>query len=109
MYDLKVISLENCPYSINIEKLLKHNKIKHNLIRVSAEEKDKFKTNKINTFPQFYLEKNKQTILLGGNNDLKEILEISKNKKLNEMVINLNKKFPELEKKILLRILELFI
>jgi len=108
-YQLKVISLDGCPYSQNTEKLLKEFKIPNNLIRINAMEKEKYKNNLIRTFPQIYLEKNGQSILLGGNSDLEEIIDIKKEKDLNKMIQKLGNKYRDLSKKTILRILELFI
>lgn len=107
IYQLKVISLEGCPYSQNTEKLLTD--YKYNLVRINAKEKEKYKTDKIKTFPQIYLEKNGQAILLGGNNDLEDIMKIIKLKNLEQMKNGLKTKYPELSIKTILRLIEVFL
>lgn len=73
MYYLKIISLENCPYSEAIENLVKNNKIKHKIISVNQSEKGKYKSDRIDTFPQVFLEKeySSSSVLLGGYTKLK--------------------------------------
>ncbi len=74
MYQLKIYSLEDCPYSMNAEKLLKNNNIDFNLIKVSHDEKDHYKeVNKMNTFPQIFLETNQENIKIGGYSELNDI------------------------------------
>lgn len=110
MYNLKVISLQGCPYSQNTESLLKKYNIQHNLQRINPNEKDKFKTNQISTFPQIYLVKNNQTRLLGGNNDLTEIISMIKaQKNINNMSESFKNKYPHFTKKLILRTLQTFL
>jgi len=108
MYQLKVISLQGCPYSQNTEKLLEQNKITYELIRITAMEKEKYKSNLIATFPQIYLTKNNQSLLLGGNSDLEEIIKNIKLKDINLIKNNLQKKYPKFSEKAILRLIEVF-
>lgn len=108
MYQLKVISLQGCPYSQNTEKLLEQMKITYELIRITAMEKEKYKSNLITTFPQIYLTKNNQSLLLGGNNDLEEIIKNIRLKDINLIKNNLKRKYPKFSEKAILRLIEVF-
>ena len=107
---LKVIVLENCPYSIAAVELLNNYKIKFNKIIVSREEKEKYKTEEISTFPQIYISNNSEQILLGGYSDIEEIVNIiNQSKNLDKIKKKLNIKYSKnVDKKIILRIIELF-
>jgi glutaredoxin len=77
-YYLDIVYLEGCPHSKAALDLLINKNIKHNLISVSYNNKDTYKTNLISTFPQLYLKKNNNngSLLLGGNSDLQQIYNI---------------------------------
>jgi glutaredoxin len=94
MYQLKIYSLEGCPYSMNAEKLLKNNNIDFNLIKVSYDEKDHYKQlNKMNTFPQIFLETNQENIKIGGYSDLNDIYNtINDNTTFDNMLSKLRTK-----------------
>jgi glutaredoxin len=109
MYQLKVISLQGCPYSQNTENLLNQLKIDYDLNRINAIEKDKYKSNLISTFPQIYLTKNNQSLLLGGNSDLEEIIKNINLKNINQIKFNLSKKYPKFSEKAILRLIEVFL
>ncbi len=111
-YELKVIVLENCPYSIAAAELLTNHNIKFKKILVNQETKHKYKTEEISTFPQIYLI-NKDSIntqiLLGGYSNLEEIMNIiNSSTKLDTIKNKLNKKYSSFDKKTILRIIELF-
>lgn len=110
MYYLKVIVLENCAYSIAARELLKSQNIKHKLVIVSQNEKNKFKTDNINTFPQVYLNKKhtKGNLLLGGFNDLNNAFIEFKSQKISDNKINEFMKKYSWEKKSTLRLIQLF-
>ena len=59
MYYLFIVVLENCGYSKAAVELLNNYKIKYKSIIIKQEEKSKYITNEINTFPQIYLKKKK--------------------------------------------------
>jgi len=108
MYIIKLISLNNCPYSIAAEELLKN--IKNvKIIRVGQNNKNKYKNKEISTFPQIYLIKNNKNLLLGGYSDIKEINDILSLSDMDKMIKNLGKKYQKFEKKILLRIIQIFL
>ena len=83
--------LENCPYCNNALSLLKSHKIKHTKIVVENKEeiKNKYKKqNKMSTFPQIFLQINKDKIMkIGGYTDLEELMGICENiKKSNHKI-----------------------
>lgn len=109
-YSLDVFVLENCHYSNAALELIDNYNLKNkNIIKISYEDKEKYKTDLINTFPQIYLKKNntKGTLLLGGYNDLKELYD----KFYNKYNTNTNTKYindhPNISEKSLLRVIEL--
>ena len=108
-YYIQLNSLIGCPYCIEVENLLKKNNINFKIIHISPTEKHLYKNEEISTFPQLYLKKenSKGQILLGGNSDFKEILNV-KNKDLSLQLRILNQKYPKISKKTKLRIIELF-
>lgn len=111
-YVLKVIVLENCPYSIAAAEMLTNYNIKFKKILVNQETKHKYKTEQISTFPQIYLI-NKDTennqLLLGGYSNLEEIFNImNSSTKLETIKNKLNKKYLLFNKKSILRIIEIF-
>lgn len=75
--------LNECPYCNKALSTLKENNIKHKSIIVenNEEEKNKYKKqNKMNTFPQIFLQVNKDNyIKVGGNDNLQELLQLCKN------------------------------
>jgi hypothetical protein len=79
-YFIKAILLDGCPYSINANNLIMKNNIPNESIWVSSTNKEVYKTDQIQTFPQIYLcKKNKAgTLLLGGYNDLNNIYNLVK-------------------------------
>jgi glutaredoxin len=107
---LKVIVLKNCPYSIAAVELLTNNKIPFKKIVVTQETKYKYKTKEISTFPQIYILNKSEQILLGGYSDIEEIVNIiNQSKNLDKIKKKLNIKYSKnVDKKIILRIIELF-
>ena len=102
-YTLKSIVLKNCPYSNALVETLKNNNIKANIITVTSENKEKYKTKYISTFPQLYLMKNnKEELLIGGYDETKKILDIIHNEnELDNIKEKLNLIYPNNNKKIL--------
>ena len=78
MYYLKIISLQGCPYSEAVEKLVKNNKIESKIIKINQYEKEKFKSSNIDTFPQVYLKKKYSSgdLLIGGYATLKSYYDL---------------------------------
>ena len=113
MYKLKVYSLEGCYFSKSAESLLKNNNIEFDLISVSYDEKDQYKSkNKMNTFPQVFLETSKETIKIGGFTELNSIFNIINDKTPFDQVISklkttLSFEESENEKKNILRVISI--
>jgi glutaredoxin len=76
MYYLKVISLIGCPYSEKALKLIKNYNINNKITYIDYNEKDKYITDDIQTFPQIYLMKEHMNghKLIGGCSDLEECI-----------------------------------
>jgi len=72
--------LKGCPYCNNALMLLKENNIKHKAIVVEDKDKEKYKKiNKMNTFPQIFINIDSNNYFkIGGNDDLVETMEIVK-------------------------------
>lgn len=114
MYYLKVILLEGCPYCEKTKNILNKYNFKKNIITVDRNDKDKWKTNKINTFPQIFLMKynDKNHLHIGGYDDLKYIEnQISKltDKNLSEIKKKIKNKYSHISNKASLRLIQLFI
>ena len=109
MYYLFVVILENCPYSIDVINLLNILEIKYKYLIVKINEKEKYKTEEINTFPQIYLKKNtNDSLLLGGFNDLEYFIKKFKNQKYDKKNILIFKnKYKYWHEKPILRLLEI--
>ncbi len=109
MYYFDFYYLKNCPYSEKAKQLLDLKNIKYNLINVDQKNKELYKNNLINTFPQIYLKKynSKGSVLLGGFNDLFFISSNITND-LDSTVKILRSKNNNLSKKASLRLIELF-
>lgn len=110
--ELVVYSLENCYYSMSAEDFLnenyvdKKNKKTYRLQRVNQENKMSYKEyNKMNTFPQIFLESSNDKIKIGGYNDLKEIVGILKNKKNNfdDILSKLNSRYDKRDALVLIK------
>jgi glutaredoxin len=109
-YILKVIVLENCPYSMAAVELFNNYNIEFKQITVNHDTKHKYKTNIISTFPQIYIVDKDEELLIGGYSDIEEIINIiNKNKNLTNIKKKINKKYTNFDKKIILRIIEIFI
>ena len=109
-YYIKVISLEGCPYSINLEKLIEENKIiNKKIIKINHNNKNLYKSDLINTFPQVYLKKynSKGNLLLGGYEDFNNFIKNFKNNNLDLTKINNFMKIKKWSKKATLRLIQL--
>ena len=115
MYKLKVYSLEGCPYSMNAESLLKNNNIDFDLIKVSYDDKDQYKQkNKMNTFPQIFLDTSKEIVKIGGYTELNSIFNMindntSFDRTLSELKKNLSFENSLNEKKNILRVISILL
>ena len=77
-YYLHLVILQNCPYSIAAKELLEnHPHIKTIITSVNNTNKENYKTDEIDTFPQIYLKKkNKQgSLLIGGYTEFKKLFD----------------------------------
>jgi len=111
MYNIELIVLDGCPYCIATEELLKNKNVQYDLIRVNQKNKEKFKNDEIQTFPQIYLIKKNSNgkLLLGGYTDLKKVLEILEHKNLDKTIKDFQKYYPNWSKKAILRLAEIII
>ena len=110
MYYLFVVTLDNCPWSKAAIDLLNSFKIKYKHLKVNQNNKEKYKTSEINTFPQIYLKKNSSndSLLLGGYNNLKDFIDTFINQKYDDNKINLfQQKYHMWHKKPILRLIEI--
>jgi glutaredoxin len=104
-YELKIIVLENCPYSIAAVELLENYNISFKKTIVTQETKFKYKTPEIDTFPQVFM----NDILLGGYNDINEIINIINSSSNLKIIKNkIMKKYNKLNERSVLRIIQLF-
>jgi len=89
-YSLKLILLQNCEYSIAANELIQSHKIPSQIHWISQIQKNLYINNKIQTFPQIYLNKfnSKGNLLLGGYTDLKSFIDTFKGTKLLDFNIN---------------------
>lgn len=77
MSKIKAFCLENCYFSENAKLLLNNNNIEFNLVNVKSEGKDFYKQiNKMNTFPQIFLETENESLKIGGYDDFNKLINI---------------------------------
>lgn len=107
MYSLKVYVLNNCYYCNQTKLLLKNNSIKAKIITVKEDQKDKYKSKDINTFPMIYLVKKNKKILIGGYDKLTLIINQINNKSLTKQISYIKKELPTWKKKDILRLLSI--
>lgn len=108
-YFLKIILLENCPYSIALDQLVKNINIPNNIIWISQNNKNKFKSNNIETFPQIYLNKfnSKDSLLFGGYDDFNDFYLQFKSQKISDDKIKYYMNKLKWSKKAILRLIQL--
>jgi glutaredoxin len=108
-YYLKVIILEGCPYGNKTKKLLNENNIQTKYVYIDHENKENYKTEDIQTFPQIYLNKynSKGNLLLGGSSDLEDFISTFKNKQYNVKNVNNFMEKYKWSKKAVLRLIQL--
>jgi len=73
--------LNGCPYCSRSLQLLKQYKIKHKEIIVEQEEKEHYKKqNRMNTFPQIFMQIDTNNFMkIGGSSELEEIINQTNN------------------------------
>jgi glutaredoxin len=108
-YYIKAIMLENCPYSIAAGELLKTHNIPNKMIWITQNDKDKYVTDMISTYPQIYLKKynNNQHLLLGGHDDLSNFISNFLSQKLTDTNLNTFSQKYNWSKKATLRLIQL--
>ncbi len=109
MYYFNAILLDECPYSINAKRLLEQYNINHKIIIVTQHNKEKYKNDKIKTFPQIYLKKENSVgnVLIGGYDELNSLINLSNNKKFNNDIVNSIMNKYKISKKTSLRLYQL--
>jgi glutaredoxin len=107
MNKIKIISLENCPYSIAAEDFFNKKNLKFILIKVNQETKNNYKK-KLDTFPQIYLVNNNKEKLLGGFNKIQEINQNLFKVDVDSCMKYLNKNFSNFSRKDKLRLIQIF-
>lgn len=111
-YYLFIVALKHCPYSEAAIDLVKKHNISHDILIVTADDKDKYKTEEISTFPQVYLKKHGSygSLLLGGFSDLEfahNFIKTITNENLEQKYNEFGKK-KNWNKKQFYRLVELF-
>jgi hypothetical protein len=113
-YYLYAVILKNCPYSTAGHELINSfNHIEKKFSIIQAREKDKYKTEYINTFPQIYLKRHNTngTQLIGGYSEFKSIVETfyhnTDNLNIENKVNDFLKENSSWNKKSFLRLIEL--
>jgi glutaredoxin len=107
---LHAIILNNCPYSIALDELLNNYNISFKKIVINQNNKYKYKTKLIDTFPQLYLMYNNKKYLIGGYSISKEIIENIKNSdNLDIIKNNIQNLLPHFNNKQILRLTQLII
>jgi hypothetical protein len=109
-YYLYAVILDGCPFSMNALKLLNtYPKINKSITIINQDEKNKYKTEQINTFPQIYLKKydSKGSLLIGGYTELTNMFNTFHYKYNINDVNDFIKKNNLWSRKALLRFIEL--
>ena len=112
MNELKVISLNGCPFSMAAVELIESikntpsSKINIKIVNVSQEEKSNYKNDMIDTFPQVYF----NDTLIGGYDSFNELyLSIKGETSLDEMINIIKTKTKIKERKGMLRFIKFLI
>ena len=108
-YSLKIILLQNCGYSIAANELIQLHKIPSQTHWITQSEKELYVNDKIQTYPQIYLNKfnSKGNLLLGGYTDLKSFIDTFKGSKLSDSNVNDFMNKSKWSKKSTLRLIQL--
>jgi glutaredoxin len=109
-YYLYGVILDGCPYSIGAKNFLDdYTNIEKEYIIINQTEKEKYKTEDIQTFPQIYLKKKNTTgsLLIGGFNDIKHIFELFHKKYEKKTLTQFLTKYRSISKRSALRLIEL--
>lgn len=109
-YYINAIILNGCGYSKAANDLLdKYSNIKKTYVFVDYAEKDKYKTDLIETFPQIYLKKENTnySLLLGGYSELQSFINTFYGNYDDNIINKFMKNNPLWSKKGTLRLIEL--
>jgi glutaredoxin len=109
-YYLYCVILKNCPYSEAAHTFLNsYNNIKKEFTFINQNEKENYKTKKINTFPQIYLKKynSNGTQLIGGYTEIKNFFNEFYGKYNNDIITKFLSNNNLWSKKTTLRLVEL--
>jgi glutaredoxin len=109
-YYLYGVILDGCPYSIGAKNFLdNYTNIEKEYIIINQTEKEKYKTEQINTFPQIYLKKKNTngTQLIGGFDDIKNVFNLFYGKYEKKTLEKFSKKYMSISKRSALRLIEL--
>ena len=109
-YYINAIILDGCGYSKAANDLLdKYSNIKKQYVFVNYDEKDKYKTELIQTFPQIYLKKenSNNNLLLGGYSELQNFINTFYGKYNDKQLDEFIRINPRWSKKGTLRLIEL--
>ena len=113
MTKIKAYCLENCFFSENAKLLLNNNNIEFDLVNVKYENKEEYKKlNKMNTFPQIFLETGNESLKIGGYDDFNKLVNIiNENKNFDNIYYkfknNLNLNNSKNEKRNVLKIISI--
>ena len=91
MSSIVIYSLNGCGYSRSSVGILENRGVKAKIYNIEWEQKEDIKKqNKMSTFPQIFLEYNKNRFKIGGDSELKNIISLIDNTKntgnFNKMV-----------------------
>jgi hypothetical protein len=109
-YYINAVILNGCGYSKAAKELLdKYTNINKKYIFVNYDEKDKYKTDLIQTFPQIYLKKENtmNSLLLGGYTELQNFIDTFYGKYDDDKINKFMRKNVSWSKKGTLRLIEL--
>jgi glutaredoxin len=108
-YFIKALLLEGCSYSIATHELIKNHQIPADITWIEQANKENYKNELINTFPQIYLKKinNNGNLLLGGYTELEYFISTFLGQKISETNINNWIEKTKWSKKSTLRLIQL--
>jgi hypothetical protein len=108
-YFLKLILLKECFYSKAAHKLSQTYKLPVEINWINQTNKENYKTEQINTFPQIYLKKKNSngSLLLGGYQELENCINIFYGHEISEQNINNFMNKTKWSKKSSLRLIQL--
>lgn len=109
MYYIHTVLLDGCQYSISAKNLLDKYNINYKATNVNHTNKDLFKTDNLQTFPQIFLKKhnNNGSVLLGGYSNLNDLFGMFYKQKLDNNKLSLVQNKYNMSKKAVLRLISL--